>query len=252
MDFSIRKYYHKLVRLKRDLGKLEKLAKDSEQQKRKLDEIYWGMVFNNAITDSEWLHKKTINPGRWAAGYPMLYLLYRVLNETKPSSILEFGLGETTRLTYQYQRSFPATSLTIIEQDPNWLQFYSQGVFDVTNLVILLPISKQWVRQHEVWQYEGLADAVKDKKFGLIIVDGPWGSPRFSRYQVVELAASGALADDFIIILDDCDRKGEQDTMDALLSVLRQNGMAYEVGPYAGAKTTFVVCSPKYKFLLSL
>ena len=34
----------------------------------------------------------SFSPGRGAIGYPVMYVLYRVLNEFKPTSILELGI----------------------------------------------------------------------------------------------------------------------------------------------------------------
>ena len=66
------------------------------------NEILWAEIFNSTIQDSLWFKDKSLSPGRWAAGYPFLYALYRTLNEKHPLNILELGMGQTTKLISQY------------------------------------------------------------------------------------------------------------------------------------------------------
>ncbi len=61
-------------------------------------EILWAEIFRSVTDKSTWLKNRSFAPGRWALGYPALYILYRILNEMKPKSILELGLGQSTRM----------------------------------------------------------------------------------------------------------------------------------------------------------
>jgi hypothetical protein len=230
----------------------ELIALEKENQKR-LDELNWANVFNSSINGSKWLKHQSFHPGRWAAGYPMLYILYRIYNDIRPASVLEFGLGESTKLAYQYIGSQPNTTLTIIEQDENWLNFFSNEVYNVRPNTVLLPIEKQAVNGHQVNQYIGLIPALSGKTFSLIVVDGPWGSEHFSRYQVVELVRENKInPDDFIILLDDYNRDGERETAKHLRDALNQKGISFSEGVYAGAKETLIICAAKYSFLTTL
>lgn len=67
-----------------------------------LEEIRWGQIYNSTIAGSEWLKDQSVSPGRWAVGYNYLYILYRILNDVKPTNILELGLGQSTKLMAQY------------------------------------------------------------------------------------------------------------------------------------------------------
>ena len=218
----------------------------------KLNENYWGLVFNNTITDSRWLHIKSFSPGRWAAGYPFLYILFRVLNDVKPNNILEFGLGESSKMSYQYTKAFPEKNLIVIEQDEKWLNFFSTEKFNVSENVILVDIVSENINGESVYQYKSLLTHLVDKCFDLIIVDGPWGSPKYSRYEVVKLAEAGLLADEFIIIFDDYNTIGERMTIDILRDFFDKNKINYCEGLYSGIKDTLVICSPKFKFITSL
>lgn len=246
------KLIQKIIRLKNDLGRLTELRNQVVENSKKLDEIYWGQIFSSAIHSSGWLHNKTFNPGRWAAGYQMLYLLYRILNDVKPQSILEFGLGETTRLTYQYTRQHSGKELTVVEQDAQWLSFFSNDIFNVGPYTLLLDVEKGAVQGKEVWQYKNLLPSLQAKQFNLVVVDGPWGSPEYSRYQIVQMAEHDMLAEDFIILIDDYNRSGERQTVADLLGVLQQKGKPYCTGTYKGIKSTMVICSERFRFLISL
>src|SRR5690606_1299906 len=144
-----------------------------EGKKRKLlNELNWANVFNSAITDSPWLKNKSFNPGRWAAGYPMLYVLYRIYNDIKPKAILEMGLGESTKLAYQYKNKNTDASLVVIEQDGNWLNFFSNEIYDIKADTILLPLEKRSIKGYMVKTYKGLTEALPKVHFNLIVVDG--------------------------------------------------------------------------------
>jgi hypothetical protein len=222
------------------------------ENKRNSEEIVWAQVFNSAITDSKWLRHQSFNPGRWAAGYPMLYILYRIYNDIKPKQILEFGLGESTKLAYQYKASQTQAGLDIIEQDENWLNFFSSEIYDVRPNTVLLPLVKQTIQGFETNVYGNLLQALPSPLYNLIVIDGPWGSERYSRYQIVEIVENNKLAADFVILLDDYNRIGEQDTAQHLREALKRKGIAFNEGVYAGAKQTLLLCSPNYAFLTSL
>ena len=44
-------------------------------------EILWSSIYHDSIRDKEWLNKLSLNVGRWAVGYPFLYILNRVLSD---------------------------------------------------------------------------------------------------------------------------------------------------------------------------
>ncbi len=219
---------------------------------KKLDEIYWSSVFNSSIAGSKWLINTSFNPGRWAAGYPMLYILFRIYNDIHPKNILEFGLGESTKLAYQYHSYFPNSTLKIIEQDEKWLQFFSNEIYDVISNTSILEIEKIKIQGQEVFQYQALIASLPKQKYDLIIIDGPWGSEHYSRYQIIDLLEEDLIASQFIIIMDDYERAGEKQTIAKLKESFNKKGIQYEETIYSGIKETYLICSKNYKFLTSL
>lgn len=219
---------------------------------RKLEELNWGQIFDSATHDSEWLVKRAFNPGRWAMGFPGLYILFRTLSETRPKHILEFGLGESSKLTHQYRSYYPDTGLTIIEQDSEWKEVFCQTVFDVSDAVRILPLKITGKGRSKHYSYQDLMPAINGKKYDFIIVDGPWGSRRNSRNQILDIIREGLLADEFIILVDDANRRGEADTIRQIQKLLKSQNKGYAKGFYRGRKDSCVICSSGYRFLTSL
>jgi 16S rRNA G966 N2-methylase RsmD len=230
-----------------------KLIKYFLSQQNKIREIYWANVFEFAIKNSEWLYKKNFNAGRWALGFPALYILYRCLNDIKPKSIIEFGLGESSKMTYQYLISHPETNLKIIEQDSEFLDFFTKQSFDIKDNVILLPVENKQIKgDKKTYVYANLLENISEQKYDLVLIDGPWGSDYFSRSELIDIVENDLLQKEFMIIVDDYERKGEQQTVKKALEIFSQKGIKIFTGKYAGEKTTLIICSEKYKFLCSV
>ena len=92
-----------------------------------LDELYWAQIYNSTIQNSNWLEDKSVSPGRWAVGYNYLYVLYRILDDIRPSHILELGLGQSTKIIGQYAAfcGLPEQiEHVVVEHDDEWKQFF--------------------------------------------------------------------------------------------------------------------------------
>ena len=92
-----------------------------------LDELYWAQVYNSTIQNSAWLGDKSVSPGRWAIGYNYLYVLYRILDDIRPTRILELGLGQSTKVIGQYAMRCNASERVdhvVVEHDDEWAQFF--------------------------------------------------------------------------------------------------------------------------------
>ena len=103
---------------------ISRMQNTSEAGRRLSAEIVWAEVFNNTIRHSEWMQHINFSPGRWAVGYPFLYVLYRVLNEARPKRILDLGLGQSSRMIAQYAAASENIEHIIVEHDPEWINFF--------------------------------------------------------------------------------------------------------------------------------
>ena len=99
--------------------------------------------------------------------------------------------------------------------------------------------------------YDKFNETVKGK-FDLYIVDGPFGSDNYSRYDIVLLTEKLTANDEFIIIIDDYDREGEKQTVDELIKMFNQKNINIHKGIYSGVKSVLILASEKYKYIKSL
>ena len=213
-------------------------------------EPYWANIYHDTIINSTWLKDKSVSPGRWAVSYIVLYVLYRVLNEVKPASILECGLGQSSKLMVQYAQNNNA-DLIICENNPDWASFFEKNFPGADRYIKLLDVEMvEVVPPYKSRTYVGFKDAIKGKKFNMIMIDGPLGSERYSRPQILDVVDN--LADSFVIMLDDMNRIGEQETWGLLKEKLVARGIKFVEKIYSSDKDLGVICSPDLEFLTSL
>ena len=214
-------------------------------------EILWGMIFNNTIDGSLWLKDKSFSPGRWAVGYPFLYILYRICNEFKPSSILELGLGQSSKMTTQYSLN-AKNKHTIVEHDESWIEHCKKTISLPVNVEIKkMLLNTVKIKNHPVIVYENFNKELSGNTFDLILVDAPFGSEYMSRIDILSIIPQ-SLDKSFIIIMDDCERIGEGRTVKELEKKLKNSNIEYAKGCYTGIKRTIIFTSKDLAFFCSL
>lgn len=225
-----------------------------ENQKRIMNlqkENLYAQCFNNSIQDSEWLKYRSFSPGGWAVDYGFLYVLYKILNYMRPSNVIEFGLGQSSKMIHQYASYYQKDAVTI-EHDKDWVDFFQkdkQG--DYPTNIKLMDLEMINYKEIETRSYAGIEDYCVGKKYDLIVVDGPFGSEHYSRPQIINLAKD-AFSKTFCVIIDDTNRNGEKETLSELYSVLESRKIDYCHRTYQSVKSFTVVCSKDLHFLTSL
>lgn len=207
--------------------------------------------FHDTIIDSEWLKYKSFSPGAWAADYGLLYTLYRVLNGMKPRSIIEFGLGQTSKMIHQYANYYGVEAITC-EHDNKWTDFFlneREGKYPINFKT--LELENINYKGYGTLSYKNIIQEYSNKKFDFFLVDGPFGSEHFSRPQIIDMAKYN-LRERFCIIIDDCERLGEQETTNEVFEVLKNLGIDYCYTSYSASKRHTLICSSDLKFLTSL
>lgn len=214
-------------------------------------EILKGMNFTNTIIDSEWLKYKGVSPGGMAADYGLLYTLYRVLDGIKPQNILEFGLGQSSKLIHQYASYYNINAVTY-EHDDKWIRFFDEGKNGDYHVNIKkMDLEAVVYKGYETISYKNYEKELGGAKFDLILVDGPFGSEHFSRSQIIRIAGMN-LSKSFCIILDDIHRKGELETFKEIMNVLNHNNISFCSRMYYSSKVHGLICSKDLVFLTSL
>lgn len=250
----MRRIWHfllKHLRINKILEKQDKILRSQDNILRLQTETLYAQRFNNTIIDSHWLKYRSFSPGGWAVDYGLLYTLYRVLNGIKPKHILEFGLGQSSKMVHQYANYYQIEAVTC-EHDNQWISFFNEGRDGDYNITIQkTELETITYKGMETLTYKDINKFMGEKKFDFILVDGPRGSKQFSRSQIVDIARNN-LSPSFCIIIDDTERRGEQETIQEVISVLESSGIQYCRREYSASKKHTLICSPDHKFLTSL
>ena len=220
-----------------------------------LEELVWAATFSSVISESTWLKNRSFAPGRWAMGFPALYILYRILNEMQPKEILELGLGQSTRMIAQYTSFFKNVHHTIVEHDQDWIDFCKKDMHlsEHSDIVLLEWTIQEFKESTNVRIFKNFADTFRKKSFDFICIDAPLGGDMkdYARVDVLGLMPQ-ILNQSFVILLDDFGRPGEAHTGQAMEEELKDHGITYAKGVYSGLKKTLILCSQDNRFFSSL
>ena len=237
------------------LEKLDAVYQKTQDAVRNSAETVYAHVFNNVITKAGWLKDKNFAPGRWAVGYPYLYVMFQTLNTTKPKCILDLGLGQTTKMLTQYAAANDDVEHIVLENDPDWIKVFKSRnrVSERTKIVLSDLEFIKYKSDDSVRVYSSFKEAVKGKKFDFISIDGPLGGDmkKYSRIDILSVIPE-CLADDFVIMMHDMERQMEMNTLVELQFLLQQASIKYRRGRYNGQKDTILICSEQPGYLTSL
>lgn len=217
------------------------------------EELIWANIYHDSIRGKEPLEKLALNIGRWAGSYVFFYILNRILIEYQPKNILEFGLGESSKMVSNHLEYYLLNSNhLIIEHNPEWKKkFQNNFNLNARSKIEICELQKIVVDGYNVNNYSGLEEKI-NSVFDLYIIDGPFGSDHFSRFDIVSIASKFSSQDEFIIIMDDFDRSGEQETINVLEKILIKKNIKVFKGIYSGVKNVCVIGTQKYKYVQSL
>ena len=225
---------------------------------RNVTECLWAHRFHDFLASISWTNIKSLKlkPGRWAVGYNFMFVALRILDTYEPNSFLEFGLGESSKLFEEYIKNYKKDAKhVIVEHDKEWVEAF-QKKYELSKNATIHWIELDANERTGRFKYrkDRLKQCIKDQKFEMIVIDGPWGSERFgmkSRDDIVEFIPQ-CLEKDFIIILDDYDRMGEKRTVREIVKKLERHGIGYCVGKYEGECDVFIIASSSRKLCATL
>lgn len=233
----------------------ERLEYFLERNYRMEQEVLSALKFNSTIADSKWFSKKNISPGESAVNYAFFYTLFRVLSSVKPDNILEFGLGQSSKMVHQYAKFFGKNAITV-EHDKEWVEFFLNEIkdddYDVT--IQMMGLETIEYKGGTALTYKDCLKAFNNQKFDLVIVDGPFGfAPEtvYSRPQILDIIR-GCISDVFVIIMDDYNREGEKNTIKEVFRYFEQNKVDFVFREYCSIKSHILITVPKLKFLTTL
>ena len=209
----------------------------------------WANIYHDSIRGKDSIEKLPLNIGRWAGNYSFFYVLNRILSDYKPNRILELGLGESSKFISTYIDNYLLESKHwILEHDIEWINaFNNKFSLSKRSEILKCSLITKEIKGHQTYFYDDFEDKIFDK-FDLYIIDGPFGSERFSRYNIISIVERFTVKDEFIIIMDDTNRKGENDTKNDIISLLKDKKIVFYIGEYRGFKNVTLISTGKYKF----
>ena len=242
---------------------MEKLSMEQllYQQNVMLDEILWANIFHDSIIGSRWFKNQPLSLGRAAIGYPTMYALYRILDEFQPKNILEMGLGQSTKMIGSYVRwkveQGDECHHKIVEHDRSWIDFFMNS-FELSSGTEVVQLDLKKVElddlqmgKTEVNMYDSFSERLNNQKYDLIFIDGPFGSPIYSRMDIIDLLPE-CLSDSFILMMDDAERDGEQNTLRMINNMLRESKIDISCNFYSGQKATAIITSRDLHFYCTM
>lgn len=179
-------------------------------------------------------------PTGGAANYSLLYLILRLAIDFRPASVLDIGAGQSTLLWAMLMRLGLVGAVTTLENDAAWAERIGA---QVEHELIVTPLRQTSVAGRSCMTYDWEV-ATTNRRFDVVVCDGPRGSPRHSRRGI--LAMLRDVPSDFALIMDDAERPGERDTVSAIHDKLRDNGVDYAVGVIRAAKTQAVFATGRF------
>lgn len=260
MITMIKKFKKILISLDAINDKLDQLIRENADYKLSIQNLLaennWSHIFNSAVQGSNWFKSTPLNIGRWAGNFSFFYILFRILNEVKPVRILELGLGESTKMLQAYIKDHNPNSFCLtIEHSNEWIELKKKdGVSEDYINILQVNLIDEVVDGYQTIMYFDLHNRVRafGEKFNLIIVDGPFGSEHYSRYNIIDIVKNELLDKEFIIIMDDVERNGEIETVQELLKLMKELDYEFFTGSYSGKKDQLVVVSKAFRYLTSL
>ena len=254
-----KKYNHDISEMNKNINSIQSnLLNINHSEELINNELKYAFVFNDTIKNSKWLKEKDFSLVNSAANYSFMYSLYRILNDAQPKNILELGLGQTTKLTSQYAKYFDDAKLTVLESDEDWIENFSKNLEISDNIrIVNLDVETFEYNNTINLRFKDIDKIVESEKYDLIIIDAPRGFMEkdgknelldYSRANIWQLIPSN-LSDDYIIIMDDYERKGEQNTMDHAKELLKENNKEIFSYTAKGLKTQHAIFTEKYRFI---
>jgi len=244
-----------IMRFIRRIVGVEQLLKTQKSILYTVNASYHASRFSQAIQDCSWLKHKGFSFGdfNWAMDALALHNLFRILEDVKPRNIIEFGAGQSSKLVHQYAEYYKVNALTV-EHDQDWIDHIKIHAPQINFNIRQVGLEKIKINDKETFSYCNIAQLFCFGSGGnLIIVDGPFGQPHYSRSQILEFVLDIAQRD-FCVFMHDSERVGEQETLSLFCEKLNQNGVEYFVKNYFWSynKQHTVICSKSWKLLITL
>lgn len=211
-----------LSKLKNFINNSNKVNLELKYHSKKADDIYSMAILQPLLTNLPYL------PFNGGALRPICiaYILNEIIiNQRK--SVLEFGSGlSTIMMARLISKNNLKTKIVTVEHNENWATLIEQYL-ENENLLQFVTIIRADLKEIGTslgavnwYNYNEISTTIKDKKFDLIVVDGPIANSekiKYSRFPAF-VKLTNNFDEDFCLILDDANRTGEQEIIKSFIS----------------------------------
>ncbi len=233
--------------------------------RRRIEELNYARIFHDTLIRGGWFDadRVSFSLGRYAVGYNYFYVVYRILNEVQPSNLLEIGLGQSTLLIGAYMNKVEAKKRKehiVVEHNEEWTEFFKNRHSLSSNSKIenvklceeRNSFKNGYVPTH--YKKKSFGKIIHDKKFDFISIDGPFGEDNRKAYNRIDILPyiPYCLSENFVIVIDDYERYGEQKMVRLLREKLRSNHVEYSEMTFCGENDVHVIASHGWKYLCSM
>lgn len=180
-------------------------------------------------------------PLRSAATYSYLYLLLRLVQEFDELQILELGAGQSTVLLDRLA-GVSAVNCTTLEHDADWQERIQARV---SSTVLAAPLVRASVLGHAAEVYDASVISAQ-QRFNVLLVDGPRSSRQRSRWGCLQFIDRN-LDQEFLLVFDDAERRGELQTIAAALRLLDDAGIRYRTNLVRSINSQFLIATPAFQ-----
>jgi hypothetical protein len=177
-----------------------------------------------------------------ASNYGLMYIIFRIANELRPTSVLDVGAGQSTILWNRLLNLAWIQRVLTVESDQEWAQHTASRA---DHEILCSPLNTYRIGGRDVQTYDWESIRARGP-FDVVLCDGPRGTQRYSRFGVVDLVDSG-LPEDFVIVIDDAERTGEQDTISSIVETLRGKERRFGFGYVRGQKNQAIIAAGKFE-----
>ena len=188
-----------------------------------------------------------------AANATLLNSLFKILWIIKPKNILELGSGQSSKLFSRYIQT-NNENLTILEDNEKYYNLFKTEIPNNSNIHYLFsPLKTVSFDSIETkWYSIDLSSMNNDEKYDLILIDGPQGEDQYSRSGIIKYIMDIISIENFIIVFDDAERKGEKQTIQYLLKLFTKLQVKYMTFQIDGFKRQQFIVSMNNSFLSTL
>lgn len=201
-------------------------------------ELFYLQLFDGAVARAG-LAVPPLYPVGSAANAGLLYAVFRLADEYPDLAWLELGAGQSTLLLDALAKAGRIGAALTLEHDAGW---GGRIGAQVGHEVRTNPLRRAEVQGVTAETY----DFTPERRYDVVVVDGPIGTPRRSRWGALQILES-TLADEFVVIFDDAERPGERETIARFLAMQPATSHVF----IHAMKSQCLVFSEKYRALAS-